>query len=267
MVKLMNHIIETYANYKEEDRLESSKARRVEYLTTMKALKEVIPTHSKILDSAAGTGIYAFELAKAGHLVTALDLTPRHVDRMKEDLKNYEFDMAIGLNDATDLSAYADESFDVVLCMGPLYHLVDPVMREKCLDEHLRVLKTSGLLVLSYISRYSVFSYVALSHSKYINEDLSKKLLETGIIKHDDPDSFWTDCYFATPEEMEHACLQRSVKVIDHLASDGIAPFVKEKIDNFSDADFDIWCAHHYAICRERSILGTSNHGLIMGIK
>lgn len=233
----------------------------------MKALEEVIPAYSKILDSAAGTGIYAFELAKAGHEVTALDLTPRHVDRMRDELENYDFDMEIELNDATDLSAYADESFDVVLCMGPLYHLVDPVMREKCLDEHLRVLKKSGLLALAYISRYSVFSYIALSDSKYIKEDLSKKLLETGTIKHDDPDSFWTDCYFSTPEEMEQECLRRSVNVIDHLASDGIAPLVKEKIDKFSDADFDIWCAHHYAICRENSILGTSNHGLLIGVK
>ncbi|QUH28540.1 class I SAM-dependent methyltransferase [Vallitalea guaymasensis] len=39
---------------------------------------------AKILDCAAGTGIYSFELAHEGHEVTALDLTPRHVSIMKD---------------------------------------------------------------------------------------------------------------------------------------------------------------------------------------
>lgn len=49
--------------------------------------------------------------------------------------------MKTAILDATDMSIFEDESFDVVLNMGPFYHLVDISDREKCIRESLRVLK------------------------------------------------------------------------------------------------------------------------------
>lgn len=70
-------------------------ARRIEFVTTIRVFDDIISTRSKILDCAAGTGIYAFWFADKGHDVTA-----------------------------TDMSCFADDSFDVVLNMGPFYHLI-----------------------------------------------------------------------------------------------------------------------------------------------
>ena len=52
--------------------------------------------------------------------------------------------MVTGINDATDLSKFAGESFDVVLYMEPIYHLIDEQLREKCITEWIRVLKKGG---------------------------------------------------------------------------------------------------------------------------
>lgn len=44
----------------------------------MEKNKDSFSRKSIVLDCAAGTGIYAFDLAEKGYDVTALDLTPRH---------------------------------------------------------------------------------------------------------------------------------------------------------------------------------------------
>lgn len=67
----MNYVVDSYENYKEENRLTTNNARRIEFVTTTRVLDEIIGTNSKILDCAAGTGIYAFWFADKGHDVTA----------------------------------------------------------------------------------------------------------------------------------------------------------------------------------------------------
>ena len=263
----MKHVVESYENYKEEDRLKSNNARRIEFITSMRAIKESIPKDSKVLDCAAGTGIYAFELARDGHDVTALDLTPRHVEVMRKELKSCELTMSVDVNDATDLSRFESESFDVVLCMGPMYHLIDEKMRDKCLKECTRVLRTGGKLVVAYISRYAVFPYISIRDKKNIKIELANKLIETGVIRSDDPDCFWTDCFFSTPDEVESDLLKNNLVIEDHLAADGISPILSENVDNMTEDEFKIWCDYHYFICREKSILGMSNHGLLIAKK
>lgn len=140
-------------------------------------------------------------------------------------------------------------------------------MRDKCLLECLRVLKKGGLLVTAYINKFYVLPYLATIDSKYINSDLAKNLIETGIINHDDPNCFWTDSYYSTPEELEINMLSYNLEIVDHLSTDGLSPFLKDVIDNLDDNQFKVWCDYQYSVCREKSILGSSNHGLIIARK
>ena len=57
------------------------------------------------------------------------------------------------------------------------------------------------------------------------------------------------------------------IKVLDHFAQDGLAPLLSQKVDSWSEAQFKIWCDYHYSICREKSVLGASNHVIIIGEK
>lgn len=84
---MKNYVIESYENYREEDRLSTNNARRIEFLTTVRALDELINGKKTILDCAAGTGIYSFYFADKGHVVTATDITPRHIEVMRGILK------------------------------------------------------------------------------------------------------------------------------------------------------------------------------------
>lgn len=264
---MKNYVVESYENYREEDRLTTNNSRRLEFLTTARILDELISDKKTILDCAAGTGIYSFYLADKGHTVTATDITPRHIEFIKNTIKNKPYKMTTAVLDATDMSIFEDESFDVVLNMGPFYHLVSESDRERCIKESLRVLKKGGLLITSYIPRHCVFQYVALSNKDFLDDKLANQLFETGELHHDDEKCFWTDTYYSTCEEMENLYCKHNIKLIDHFAQDGMTPFFSDKVDKWNDEEFKTWCDYHYKICREKSLLGASNHTVIVGEK
>lgn len=264
---MRKYIIESYENYREEDRLSTNNARKIEFLTTVKALDELISGKKSILDCAAGTGIYAFYFADKGHMVTATDITPRHIEVIRNILRDKPYKMETAVLDATDMSIFEDESFDVVLNMGPFYHLPDMSDREKCMKESLRVLKKGGFLITAYIPRYYVFQYVATQNKDFLDAKLARQIIQTGELHHDDEKCFWTDTYYSTYEEMEQLYRQYGVTVIDHFAQDGATAHFSEKVDEWNDEEFKIWCDYHYSVCREKSILGASNHVIIAGQK
>lgn len=264
---MKNYVVESYENYNEEDRLSTNNARRIEFLTTIRIFDEVITGKKKILDCAAGTGIYAFYLADKGHNVTATDITPRHIEIINKTAKDKPYTMDTKVLDATDMHIFDDESFDIVLNMGPFYHLTNETDRIKCFEESLRVLKKDGLIITAYIPRYYVFQYVALQNDYFLDKNLAKQLTETGILKHDDEKCFWTDTYYATAEEMENLYLSKNIEIIDHFAQDGATAHFANKVDNWNDEQFKIWCDYHYSVCRQKSLLGASNHVIIVGRK
>ncbi len=263
----MNAVVETYENYREEDRLTTNNARRLEFITTTRILDELIKGHNQILDCAAGTGEYSFYLADRGNEVTATDITPRHIEIINKRLESKNYKIRTSVLDATNMECFQDECFDIVLNMGPFYHLIDEGLRLRCIEECLRVLKKGGLLITAYIPRYYIFQYIALRDTKYLDDNLRHQLMDTGILRHDDEKCFWTDSYYSTKDEMEKLYRQYGVEVIDHFAQDGLAPEFNETVDKWKDSDFQIWSDYHYSVCREKSILGASNHVIIVGRK
>lgn len=263
----MDYVVESYENYKEENRLTTNNARRIEFITNTRVFDEIISAKSRILDCAAGTGIYAFWLADRGHDVTATDITPRHIDIINHTLTNKNYNMNTSVLDATDMSCFDNDTFDVVLNMGPFYHLITQELRQECMKECMRVLKKGGLLVTAYIPRYYVFQYIAMSNYKYLDENLAQQLIETGVLRHDDEKCFWTDTYYSSKAEMELIYEKYGLETIDHFVQDGLAPLLSQKVDKWDENQFKIWCDYHYSVCREKSVLGASNHVIIVGRK
>lgn len=263
----MNTVVEYYENYKEENRLSTNNARKIEFITTTHMIDSIIEENSIILDCAAGTGIYAFYLADKGHKVTATDITPRHIEYIREQLKDKRYDMDTDVLDACDMSCFRDETFDVVLNMGPFYHLTDEQKRLKCLKESIRVLKKGGILITAYIPRLYLNQMITMSHRQYLDKKLLSEIRDAGILKHDNPKCFWTDTYYSSYDEMEELYRNYSIETLVHFAQDGILPMMGEKVDKWSDEEFKIWKDYHLSVCKEKSIIGMSNHVTIVGEK
>lgn len=201
----MDDIINYYEKYNEDERLTSNKARRVEFLITTSILDKYIKKEDKILEVGAGTGVYSFYYADKGNEVVATDLTPSHVEIIKEKLLSREEKVKLSAEvvDATELGRYETGSFDVVTCLGPLYHITDKIQRNKCIEESLRVLKKGGILAVAYINKHYIMHQVMLKNKSYLNKEFIDKILDTGIIREGEKECFWTDAFFTTPTEIE----------------------------------------------------------------
>jgi ubiquinone/menaquinone biosynthesis C-methylase UbiE len=262
----MNTIANYYEKYDEDGRITSTKARKIEFTITTTVLDKHIKPHHKILELGAGTGVYSFYYAARGNEVISTDLTAKHIKFIKNKLEEQGNNLNIIAEEAnaTDLSHYESEGFDVVTCFGPMYHLIDEVDRRKCILEALRVLKKNGLLAIAYVNKHFIPYNVMLKDKSFFTRNFIDKIVDTGVIKEGEKECFWTDAFFTTPKEMESLLREYNVEIIDHVATDGISQLFRNHIDEMNDEEYDAWVYYCLRSCREESILGISNHGVLL---
>ena len=118
------NLLEEYYNSRDEEKRLLSQHGQVEYLTTMKYIHECISHFASpsILEVGAGTGRYSVALAKEGYSVTAVELVQHNLDVLRSKLDGTEPITAVQ-GDALDLSSFRDQSFDLTMLLGPMYHL------------------------------------------------------------------------------------------------------------------------------------------------
>ena len=262
----MNNIVSYYEKYNEDGRITGTNSRKIEFTVTTNVLNKYIEPHHKILELGAGTGVYSFYFAERGNDVLATDITPKHIETIKQKLnaKRDNMNLSAEVADATDLSQYASESFDVVTCLGPIYHLTEESDREKCIQESLRVLKKGGLLAVAYINKQFILHHVMLRDKNFLTNRFIDKILNTGVIKEGEKECFWTDAFFTSPIEMESFIQRYDVEIIDHVGTDGLNPFLRDYIDEMNDDEYSQWVYYTLKSCRDKSILGMSNHGMLL---
>ena len=140
----MKEIIEFYNKYDEDNRLKS-KTHLPEYLITMKYIKKYLTPNSKILEIGAGTGRYSIALADMGYDITSVELVPHNIEILKSKIKT-EHKIKVFEGDACDLSFIEDNTYDIVLLLGPMYHLFNDIDKHKALSEAIRVTKKGGII-------------------------------------------------------------------------------------------------------------------------
>ncbi|CQR56711.1 class I SAM-dependent methyltransferase [Paenibacillus riograndensis] len=261
----MKGIINYYDRYNEAARLTTDHARRLEFITTTHFLDTYLKGDSQILDLGAGAGIYTFYYAQKGHTVISTDLTPKHVEIISQRASDEGYaNITAAMADATDLSRYPDESFDAVLCLGPLYHLTDIPDQDTCIRECLRVLRPGGLLAAAYVNRLFIYPHLVKSDPGFLDTRWIQTILEEKQISSTEADCFWTDAFFHTPGEIEALIEAYGTQKLVHAASDGISILLRETLNGLTTEQFNIWVDYHLRTCTEPSILGMSNHGLYL---
>jgi len=248
-------IKEYYASYDEEGRLFRDNAHKPEYLTTIRYFDRLFTPKSKILDACAGAGKYSFYLADKGYQVTACDLVEHHTDIIKSKHGADKL-TDIKVCNVLDLSSFDSDSFDVVLCMGAMYHLPTDEEKMQAIRECTRVCKSNGLVVFSYLNYFAV---VAAEVSKGL-DDLDD-LLATF---QDDSDCLWKA---TTPKKMERYVKDTGLSVLHNIGADGISFILADKVNAASDEAFEKWMEFICKHCEEPSIIGYSMHGLLIGRK
>lgn len=116
--------------------------------------------HRRILDVGGGPGKLAFILADQGHHVDLLDLSPDLVQLARNEqsrlvLEGSKSLASIAVGNALDLSSMSlhEASYDAVLLLGPLYHLLDETERKQAVENALHLAKpATGLVFCAFVS-------------------------------------------------------------------------------------------------------------------
>ena len=243
---------------------------RTEFAITMQAFREYLPNPpAKVLDVGGGPGRYAIALAKQGYNVTLFDISKRCLEFARKKAKKEGVKLARYVRgNAMDLSSFPTESYDSVLLMGPLYHLLTSTQRKKALREAKRVLKTGGLLFASFITRYAVIRWAAKNEPTWILEHNKrlKDLLTKGVLKACEKDSF-TDAYFAHPSEIKPFMEKNGFETIDLIACEGVISMIEEKVNELTGKLWEAWVKLNYKLGRDPTVYGAAEHLLYVGRK
>ncbi len=255
----MNYLENYYSNYDEEGRLSSNHG-QVEYLTTMKYIHECIGSSEKkkILEVGAGTGIYSIALAREGHEVDALEYTTHNLEILNSKITGIP-NIRTCQGTALDLSRFADESFDITLVLGPMYHIYTKEDKQKVLEEAIRVTKKHGHILVAYcMNEATMIQYTFKAENIWdcINNHMltddfrciseEKDLFEMVRIEEIDE----LNAYFP------------NVKRIKIIATDGATNYMRECVDAMDDATFDVWMKYHLSTCERMDLIGATNHSL-----
>ena len=111
----------------------------------MKEIEKQIPAgrRLKILDVGCGAGFFSILLAKEGHEVFGIDLTPEMIENAIQLAEEENADCRFQVMDAEN-PMFADETFDVVISRNLTWTLPNA---EHAYGEWMRVLKTGGVLL------------------------------------------------------------------------------------------------------------------------
>ena len=267
-VIMMTELEKHYNKFNEDKRLTRRRG-QVEFITSLKYIHECIDMLSesqaetkkesanpdiKILDVGAGTGRYSIQLSEEGYDVTAIELVKYNLGILKSKGSNVKAYQGTALN----LSRFADESFDITLVFGPMYHLYTLEDKLKALSEAKRVTKKGGyLLIAYYMNEYGVLTHGFIDGQ--IKESLAGGKLTEDFHCIAEPEDLYERVRTEDIQELnEHLGLNR-VKLI---ATDGATHYIRQTLNSMDEETFQLFLKYHLSTCERQDLIGASTHTL-----
>lgn len=239
---------------------------RTEFAVSLRALSEFLPKPpASILDIGGGPGRYAVALTVQGYTVTLADLSEASLALAQEQARAAGVVLQHVLPaDALDLSDLPAVTYDGVLLMGPLYHLLAADERRRAVEEARRVLKPDGAVFAAFITRFAPFRDSARGYPEWVpdNWEYAEHLLTTGI--HDQAKGF-TEAYFAHPDEIVPFMEAAGFETLCVVGCEGIVAGHEEKVNALSGKAWERWVDLNYRLGKDPALRGAADHLLFVG--
>lgn len=246
-----------YEQYDEERRL-TSRHGYVEFITTMRYIEKYLKPGMRVLEVGAATGRYSHALAQRGFHVDAVELVEHNIELFRQKTLPDE-PVTIVQGNALDLSAFEDNTYDLTLVLGPMYHLFTTEDKLKALSEAIRVTKKGGVVFAAYcMGDASILSYGFMGGQ--IHSIIEKCMLNTETFEtFSNP---WDLFELCRKEDIDKLRSQFNVTQLHFIASDGYANYMRKNLQEMDEDTYALYLKYHLATCERADMVGYSHHTL-----
>lgn len=252
-----DYLANYYERYDENGRL-LSKHGMIEYLTTMKYVEKYLKPDMRVLELGAATGRYSHALAQKGYQVDAVELVEHNIEIFKQNTIEGE-PVTIMHGNATDLSAFKSNTYDITLLLGPMYHLFTTEDKLKALSEAIRVTKKGGIVFVAYCMGDACILSYGFSRGE-IFDIIKKCMLNTETF---DTFSSPKDIFdLLRKEDIDKLRSEFNVTQLHFVASDGYTNHMRDTVDQMDDQMYALYLKYHFTICERQDMIGYSHHTL-----
>lgn len=256
----MTELEEYYNKFNEEKRLDSRHG-QVEYRITMKYVHEALSacvtegrekSDIKLLDIGAGTGKYSVAISDEGYDVTAVELVKYNLGILKKKGSAVKAMQGNALN----LKKLQDNTFDVTLLFGPMYHLFKKEDKIRALSEAKRVTKPGGTILVAYVmNEYSVVTYAF--KEKHIMECVEQGRFTDTYRTISDTKDLYDYVRIEEINELNEAVGLERIKII---SPDGPANYIRPFLNQLTDEEFEHFIRYQMAVCERQDLIGAGAH-------
>ena len=224
----------------------------------MRYVQRYLKPGMRILEIGAATGRYSHFLARQGYRVDAVELIDHNIEIFKRNTMPSE-NITITQGNAKDLQGFGDNTYDITLLLGPMYHLFTEEEKLQALSEAIRVTKKGGIVFSAYcMGDASVLMY-GFGKGK-IHEILEKCMIDPVTFKtFSQP---WDLFELHRKEDIDALRSHFPVTQLHFLATDGYANHMRQTMSEMDEDTFRLFMQYHFATCERVDMIGYSNHTL-----
>jgi SAM-dependent methyltransferase len=256
-METLKALTDFYTNYDEEGRL-LSRHGQVEFLTTMRYIAKYLQTGMRILEIGAATGRYSHALARQGYQVDAVELIQHNIDIFNR-LTQPEEDVKIRQGNAKNLHFFENETFDMTLLLGPMYHLFTVEEQLQALSEALRVTKKGGVIMAAYCGNDATMVQYCFGRGM-LKEQRYRDLVDFNTFKAASDPAELFELYRI--EDIDALMANFHTERLHFVGTDMAANYMRSVVDEMDDDFFALFLQYHFTICERCDMVGTSHHFL-----
>lgn len=244
-----------YSGYDEDSRLRSRHG-MVEYLTTMRYVQRYLKPGMRILEIGAGTGRYSHALAQMGYEVDAVELVQHNIDIFREKTMPGE-KVTIRQGNAKDLHMLSDDTYDITLLLGPMYHLFTVEEQKQALAEAIRVTKRGGIVFTAYCGNDATMVQYCFGRGM-LKEKRYQDLIDFETFKASSDPAELFQLY--RREDVDALMPGFDTERLHYIGTDMATNYIRGCVDEMDEELFQLYLKYHFVICERSDMVGVSHH-------
>ena len=254
-MEVLKVLSEYYGSYDEDNRL-SSQHGSVEYLTTMRYIQKYLKPGMRVLEIGAATGRYSHTLARQGYRVDAVELVQHNIEIFKANT-NPDEDVRIYQGNAKKLDMLSDNTYDITLLLGPMYHLFTVSEQLQALSEAIRVTKKGGVIFAAYCGNEATMVQYCFGRGM-MKQQRYRDLVDPVTFKASSDPAELFELY--RKEDIDALMSHFPVTRLHYLGTDMATNYMRQAVDEMDEELFNLYLQYHFAICERTDLVGASHH-------